>query len=221
MKKHGPLQIDVFIEPMFQENALLLWPADSADCWIVDPGFSPQPDDIAATVAKHNLVPKAILLTHCHVDHLAGVTPVMDKLPDAALWAPHDEEHMLGDAGNNLSASLGTPVTTPPANRLLVPGERLTLDSLIWQVLDVGGHSPGGLAFYCEQAGVVLTGDALFAGSIGRYDFPGSSGERLLENIRKNLLTLPAETIVYSGHGPTTTIGRERESNPFLVSEPR
>ena len=153
MKKHGPLQIDVFIEAMFQENAFLLWPADSADCWIVDPGFSPQPDDIAAAVAKHNLAPKAVLLTHCHVDHLAGVTPVMDKLPDAALWAPRDEEHMLGDAGNNLSASLGTPVTTPPADRLLTPGEQLTLDSLVWQVLDVGGHSPGGAGHHDHRTG--------------------------------------------------------------------
>ncbi|HQL53327.1 MAG TPA: MBL fold metallo-hydrolase, partial [Phycisphaerae bacterium] len=90
------------------------------------------------------------------------------------------------------------------------------LGALTWQVLDVAGHSPGGLAFYCAAAGVVVTGDALFAGSIGRYDFPGSSGARLLANIRQHLLTLPPETVVYAGHGPATTIGDELETNPFL-----
>lgn len=216
MNTHGPLNIDVFIEPMFQENGLLLWPADGTDGWIVDPGFSPQADELAAAVGKRQLKLAAILLTHCHVDHLAGTPVLRAKLPDAPLWAPRDEAHMLADATENLSASIGTPVTAPSAERLLAPGDTLELGELRWQVLDVGGHSPGGLAFHCPAAGVVLAGDALFAGSIGRCDFPGSSGERLLNNIRANLLSLPEDTVVYSGHGPTTTIGRERDTNPFL-----
>jgi glyoxylase-like metal-dependent hydrolase (beta-lactamase superfamily II) len=90
------------------------------------------------------------------------------------------------------------------------------LASLGWRVVDVSGHSPAGLAYYCEAAAVVVTGDALFAGSIGRYDFPGSSGPKLVNNIRRHLLSLPDATVVYSGHGPATTVGEERESNPFL-----
>jgi glyoxylase-like metal-dependent hydrolase (beta-lactamase superfamily II) len=85
--------------------------------------------------------------------------------------------------------------------------------------LDTSGHSPGGRSLYCPQARVVFTGDALFAGSIGRTDFPGSDHTQFIRNIREQLLSLPPETVIYSGHGPTSTIGNERKSNPFL-SEP-
>jgi hydroxyacylglutathione hydrolase len=216
MTQHGPLNVETFVEPMFQENALLLWPQGKTDCWLVDPGFDPQDEALAAEVEQHHLTPKAILLTHCHADHLAGVRALQQRLPATPLWAPRDEEHMLGDANANLSAPFGFGVTAPPADRLLKPGEQLQLGPLAWNVLDVGGHSPGGLAFYCPAAGIVVVGDALFAGSIGRHDFPGSSQRRLLRNIREHLLTLPPETIVYSGHGPTTTIAREKRYNPFV-----
>jgi glyoxylase-like metal-dependent hydrolase (beta-lactamase superfamily II) len=217
METHGPLNIAVFVEDMFQENGLLLWPTGSTDCWVVDPGFPPQPDHILAAVAERGLSPQAILLTHCHPDHLAGVNTFRRRLPTMPLWVPRDEAHMLADPRANLSEPMGFPVNAPPADRLLAPGERLGLGPLAWAVLDVAGHSPGGLAYYCAAAGVVLTGDALFSGSIGRCDFPGSSGQRLLRNIRANLLTLPPQTVVYSGHGPATTIGRERTDNPFLA----
>jgi len=216
MTQHGPLNIETFVEPMFQENGLLLWPQGQADCWFVDPGFPPQPEALAAAVHQHGLKPQAILLPHCHADHLAGVRLLQQKLPGTPLWAPRDEEHMLGDANANLSAPFGFSVTAPPADRLLSPNEQLDLGGLSWTVLDVGGHSPGGLAYYCPAAGVVIVGDALFAGSIGRHDFPGSSQRRLLRNIRENLLTLPPETVVYSGHGPTTTVAREKRYNPFV-----
>ena len=204
---------------MFQENGLLLWPADGADCWIVDPGFPPQTDAIVSAIEQHGLTPRAVLLTHCHVDHLAGVPDMREAFADTPLWSPRDEEHMLGRADANLSAQMGFSIELAPAERLLSPGETLTLGELSWTVLDVAGHSPGGLAYHCEAAGVVITGDALFAGSIGRTDFPGSSAERLLRNIRENLLTLPDDTVVYSGHGPASTIGTERAHNPFLTSE--
>jgi glyoxylase-like metal-dependent hydrolase (beta-lactamase superfamily II) len=219
MKTHGPLNVSVFVDPLFQANGLLLWPVDGTDCWIIDPSFPPQADNLAEAVVDGGLVARAMLLTHCHADHMAGASVIRDKLPEAPLWAPRGEEHMLGDATANLSAPFGCAVTAPPADRLLSPGETLHLGELTWQVLDVSGHSPAGLAFYCPAARVVVCGDALFAGSIGRYDFPGSSGRRLLKNIREHLLTLPEDTVVYSGHGPATTIGRELRSNPFLSQE--
>jgi glyoxylase-like metal-dependent hydrolase (beta-lactamase superfamily II) len=216
MKPHGPLNVDVFVEAMFQENGYLLWTADGPEAWIIDPGLPPQNQKIAAAVRKRELSPRAILLTHCHGDHIAGVRGLCEEFSDLKLLAPRDEQHMLGDAVANLSRPFGFNITTPAANQLLAHGDRLTLGSLTWQVLDVSGHSPGGLAYHCPDAGVVLTGDALFAGSIGRTDFPGGSAHRLLDNIRRHLLTLPDDTVIYSGHGPATTVAEERDSNPYL-----
>jgi glyoxylase-like metal-dependent hydrolase (beta-lactamase superfamily II) len=99
----------------------------------------------------------------------------------------------------------------------LAAGGELTLDGTTWKILDASGHSPGGRALYCAVAAVVIVGDALFQGSIGRTDFHNSRHDRLISNIKTNLLTLPDETRVYSGHGPVTTIGAERRTNPFLA----
>lgn len=213
---HGPLSIEPFTESMFQENAFLLWNRGAPDAWIIDPGMSPQGANLAKAARARQLAPQAILLTHCHADHIADIGALCQEFPDLAIWVPRGEEHMLLDPAANLSAPFGFSVVCPAASRVLVPGEVLPLGSLSWQVLDVSGHSPGGVAYYCPEASVVFTGDALFAGSIGRYDFPGSSGKRLLENIRRHLLTLPDDTVVYPGHGPVTSIGEERETNPFL-----
>ena len=216
-KQHGPISIAVFVDPMFQENSLVIATADrDADCWIVDPGFDPQPDDALAAVRERELRPAAIVLTHCHVDHIAGIATIRAEFPDIPIWCPADERHMLIDPMANFSGLYGVPIVAPEADRLVRAGERLTLGGQEFAALDVAGHSPGGLAYYCAAAGVVIGGDALFSGGIGRYDFPGSSGERLIANIRANLLTLPPETVLYAGHGPSTTIGREARYNPYL-----
>lgn len=223
MAQHSDLHVLVFTEPMFQQNALLLWPraadapaGEPAEAWIIDPGLPPTPRNLTQKIAHLGVRPRRIVLTHCHIDHIAGIDAVMAAVPDLRISAPAAEAEMLTDPDLNLSAGAGFPISAPPADDLLEPGATLRLGPLEWRVLDVAGHSPGGLAFYCPAAGVVIGGDALFAGSIGRYDFPGSSGRLLIANIRRNLLTLPDETVLYSGHGPTTTIGRERLTNPYL-----
>jgi hydroxyacylglutathione hydrolase len=219
MPTHGRLHVEVFVEPMFQENGCLLRCEDRPECWVIDPGLPPQPDEILAAIRDRELTLTGILVTHCHPDHIAGVGPLHAAFAEAQIIAPRDERHMLNNAEANMSARFGFPVTIPEADRLVDPDDTLSLGDLEWKVLDVSGHSPGGLAYYCPEVGVVFAGDALFAGSIGRYDFPGSSRERLLKNIQERLLTLPDQTVLYSGHGPTTTIGHEREHNWVLRME--
>jgi glyoxylase-like metal-dependent hydrolase (beta-lactamase superfamily II) len=124
---------------------------------------------------------------------------------------------MLTDPWANLSAQFGWALDAGgEADGPVRPGETLRVAGAEWHVLDTSGHSPGGVSYYCPSAGVVLSGDALFAGSIGRTDVPGADPRTLLENIREHLLTLPDETRVLPGHGPETTVGAEKQANPFL-----
>ena len=123
---------------------------------------------------------------------------------------------MLTDATANLSGPFGMPITVAPADELINPGDELAMGELTWRVLDTSGHTEGGVSFHCPAAGVVITGDALFAGGIGRTDFPGGDMQRLADSIRNNLYTLPPETKVYPGHGPESTIGNEKRLNPFV-----
>jgi glyoxylase-like metal-dependent hydrolase (beta-lactamase superfamily II) len=188
--------------------------AETDGCWVVDPG-----DDrpLIAYLGRRKLRPGRILITHGHGDHIAGLAGLKARHPAAIVTAPAGDAAMLGDPELNLSAAFGLSITAPPADELVGPGQELTLGELSWRVLDVSGHSPGGVAFYCAAAGAVIAGDALFAESIGRTDIPGADAAQLLHNIRRHLLSLPDATRVLPGHGPPTTIGQERLTNPFLL----
>lgn len=182
--------------------------------WVVDAGYEPAP--LLGLVEKSGLKPEAIVLTHAHSDHIAGIREVLVKFPGTPIWIATEERQWLGDPELNLSAYLGIGVTAPEASRLLNEGDVLELGETRWRVLHTPGHSPGGLSFVCDEHSVAIVGDALFAGSIGRTDFPGSSHEQLLESIRTKLYTLPDAMRVLPGHGPETTIGREKRTNPFV-----
>ncbi len=206
-----------FIESSFGENAYVISVNGHSGVWVVDPSFPPQCHEIRERVQRDRKTVEAVLLTHGHADHIAGVDVILDTWPDAALRIARDDAHMLADAEVNLSGPFGFDIVVKARpTGTLEPGDLLTLGPTRWQVLDTSGHSPGGRSLYCATAGVVLTGDALFARSIGRTDFPGSDHQRLIRNIRENLLTLPDGTRIYSGHGPITTPEKERQLNPFV-----
>ena len=207
------LQIDVLELGPLQTNCYVLREQDI--CWLVDVGFDP--GSLLSLLRKHALRPQRILLTHGHGDHLAGVAEVKALYPEARVCCPAAEAAMLTDPQANLSAVLGLAVTCPPADELLQDGDELLMGKLAWLALETSGHTPGGMSFYCPHAGVVLTGDALFAGSIGRTDFPGADLGRLVKNIRLKLLSLPDSTVVLPGHGPRTIIQQERQGNPYLA----
>jgi len=214
------LQIETFVDPAFGENSYLLsvQGASGKVGWVIDPGLGQQPQELLAHAAREQIHVEKVVLTHGHADHIAGVDQIRAAWPEAQLLIAAEDEPMLADPHLNLSAPFGFEVVVKTAaDGHLAHNGRLQLGPLTWQVLDTSGHSPGGRSFYCSQAKSVITGDALFAGSIGRYDFPGSSGPALLANIRAHMLSLPDDTAVYPGHGPATRIGTERKYNAFLT----
>jgi hydroxyacylglutathione hydrolase len=216
-----PCYVARYVEPHFQENTYLLYRRAASECWVVDPGLPPQAEQVAQVIRQNRLGLATIMLTHGHADHIAGVAHLKQLWPDAQVRIARADQAMLNDPRQNLSAGFGIPIVLglePDCD--LQPGEEIPLDGLIWRVLDTSGHSPGGRSLYCPAQDLVITGDALFAGSIGRTDLPGSHHAQLLANIRRQLLTLPESTRVLPGHGPATSIGQERRHNPFLSGLP-
>ena len=162
----------------------------------------------------------AILNTHGHADHIAGNGALKRAYPAAPLIIGANEVSFLSDSMTNLSALFGYHVTSPPADQTVREGDIVEAAGIRLEVIDVPGHSPGHVVYlYRADPCVLFSGDVLFRDSIGRYDFPGSDGSLLLQGIRDKILTLPPTTVVYSGHGPTTTIAREKQSNPYLSDE--
>ncbi len=206
-----PVTIETLILGPLEVNSYVVRCGD--DCWVIDPADGPGMVDF---LQKNSLHPSRILLTHGHFDHIAGVPEVRKAFPKALVCCPAADAAMLTDPMLNLSGVFGFPQTVGPADEQIQPGQALTCGDSQWQVLDSSGHTPGGVSFYCPVAKAVMTGDALFAGSMGRVDFPGASASRLVKNIRVALMSLPDDTRVLPGHGEETTIGRERHENPFV-----
>ncbi|RYG41628.1 MAG: MBL fold metallo-hydrolase, partial [Chitinophagaceae bacterium] len=190
----------------------------SGDCAIIDPGcyYDAEKDALAAFIKQNGLSPVLLANTHCHLDHVFGNKFV------AETWKLPLHLHPLEQQLLEMAAASGLMYNLPFDNYsgeliFINPGEKLKLRDEELEIIFTPGHSPGSLSFYSATSGFVISGDALFAGSIGRTDLPGGDHEQLLESIKSQLLVLPDETVVHSGHGPATTVGRESRENPFLI----
>ncbi|MEM7312534.1 MAG: MBL fold metallo-hydrolase [Planctomycetota bacterium] len=205
------------VSDLFGENAYIIANQDESECVIVDPGFDA--DKITQAIQQANLSPVAILNTHGHSDHIAGNAAMKSEWPDIPLLIGTGDAPKLTDPTLNLSAAYGLPITSPPADKLVNAGDRIEFAGIQMSVRETPGHSPGHVVFVIEQSErpwVVVGGDVLFQGSIGRTDFPDGDHEALLTAIREQMYTLPDDTIVLTGHGPETTIGFEKANNPFV-----
>lgn len=201
----------------FQENTHILYD-DSGECVVIDPGCSNREEEQALTsfIEDENLKPVRLLNTHCHIDHVLGNAFVANKwdLPVEA----HQKEQPILEAAPALATAYGLAYNESPAiQKWIEVGSTITFGHSEARVLFVPGHSPGHVAFYNEEEKWLIGGDVLFMGSIGRYDLPGGDLEQLMQSIMNELMTLPDEVKVYTGHGPTTTIGNERRQNPFIL----
>jgi glyoxylase-like metal-dependent hydrolase (beta-lactamase superfamily II) len=200
---------------VFAENTYLLADPTTQEAVIIDPGE--ETDAFLARLAQEGWRLTAIWLTHAHVDHVAGVARVKTATGVPVLLHPADRR--LYDAAPQQARMFGLSCDAPPPpDGDLADGQRLTVGTLSFDVLHTPGHSPGGVTFAGQ--GVAFTGDALFAGSIGRTDLIGGDFATLERSIRERLYRLPDDTVVWSGHGPETTIGGEKRSNPFVHLTP-
>ncbi len=190
---------------------------DDGKAAIIDPGGDP--DEISSVIRRENLTPVILINTHGHVDHIAANRALKDRY-EVPLAIHQEDAASLTDPALNLSdLGLGR-IDSPPCDRELRDGDEVIVGRLKLEVLATPGHSPGSICLLLsrpDEPDILFTGDTLFAGGVGRTDFPGGSMNQLMESIRNRLLSLPEDTIILPGHGPHSSIGEERNSNPFIT----
>jgi hydroxyacylglutathione hydrolase len=216
------MKIDRLVLGEFETNCYVLRGSDKAtDCLIIDTGLDVR--DLLSFLERNKLTPKALIITHGHIDHIAGVGKLRERFPEIAVYIHKLDAETLTDSTSNLSFMLDSAdsqedrsFSTEKADYLVDEPDVIEAAGIKLKVLHTPGHTPGGMCLYCEKDNALFVGDTLFADSVGRTDFPGGNMRQLIESIKTKLLTLPDDTVVYPGHGNRTTIGREKTHNPFL-----
>lgn len=209
--------VQVFEFNPFAENTYVVYD-ESGECIIFDPGcYTPEErNTLQSFMEEKQLRVVRLINTHCHLDHIFGnnfVHKTWSLLPEL-----HRAEMPVLKQYPAICMYYGVPAeSSPMPERFIEAGDTVAFGHTRLEVMLTPGHSPGSLSFYCREGGFVLSGDVLFMEGIGRTDLPGGNSDTLLESIRSQLFTLPGETLVYPGHGPTTTIRHEKEYNPFLT----
>lgn len=206
------MEITILTVGMVQTNCYLVKKEGSRECIVIDPGD--EAGKIYDYIQKKGWKCSGILLTHGHFDHIMGVAELAART-GAKTYAYEEEKELMMDAGLNGGSMIGVQVAVEPEN-LLYDRQVIEMAGLTFQVLHTPGHTRGGCCFYSEKEKSLFAGDTIFMESIGRTDLPTGNGRQLLDTIREKVLTLPEDVRIYPGHGPETTVGYEKQNNPYV-----
>ncbi|MCE5340633.1 MAG: MBL fold metallo-hydrolase [Planctomycetaceae bacterium] len=212
------MQINTLVLGAYENNCYILRKDNSADCLIIDTGLDNDP--LLEYLEQNNLNPLALVLTHGHGDHIAGVEFLREAYKNIKVYIHKADAEMLASAVKNCSAMVGERIESKPADILIEKEGRMDFAGFKFDVLHTPGHTPGGICLYSSENKTIFTGDTLFANSVGRTDFPSYDAhkcmQQLIENIQKKILVLPDDTKVLPGHGPASIIRMEKKHNPYL-----
>jgi len=216
MMKLSEIVVHPVLSDPFEELGYVVHRKNEKDCFVIDPGL--EPENFLELFESKGLNPVALLVTHGHGDHIGGIAEIRKHWKSAKIYIGELDAEKLTDPKKNLSSSFGFGLTMPKADVLLKDGTNLELAGISVEVRHVPGHSKGHVVYWisAEPKGMVFVGDVIFQRSIGRSDFPDSEPAIQIPMIRSKILSLPDDTIIYPGHGDSTTVGKERKSNPFL-----